>query len=95
MNDHIDRALEPGTTRHKSRAIAIKALGLAAALTVVAVVVVVVAQRLQRFEVETAEAVDDIESRLAGLDPVTRAAVVARLSSDGINQVRDAVGNHE
>lgn len=65
-----------------------KILGAAAAVAVAAVVVAVIVQRLQRFEVETTTAVDDIENRLADLDPVTRAAVVARLSSDGIKQVR-------
>jgi len=34
--------------------------------------------------------VDDIESQLDALDPVTRAAVVARLSKDAADQVRDS-----
>jgi hypothetical protein len=34
--------------------------------------------------------VDDIESQLGALDPATRAAVVARLSKDAVDQVRSA-----
>lgn len=82
MNDESDN---PGRGRLA------KVLGAAAAVAVAAVVVAVIVQRLRRFEVETTTAVDDIENRLADLDPVTRAAVVARLSSDGIKQVRATI----
>ena len=34
--------------------------------------------------------VDDIESQIAALDPVTRAAVVARLSRDAAHKIRDS-----
>jgi hypothetical protein len=34
--------------------------------------------------------VEDIESQLDALDPATRAAVVARLSKDAVDQVRSA-----
>jgi len=36
--------------------------------------------------------VDDIEAQLAGLDPVTRTAVVARLSADAAQDVHDNLG---
>ena len=36
--------------------------------------------------------VDDIEAQLAGLDPVTRTAVVARLSADAAQDVHDKLG---
>ena len=89
MNQHVDQALSAGGTKtHGRRFPVAKVLGVAAAVAVAAVIAAVIVQRLQRFEVETSTAVDDIENRLADLDPVTRAAVVARLSSDGIKQVR-------
>jgi hypothetical protein len=91
MNDHVDIALGAGDTSKDRRRHIGRILGVAAAVTVAAVALAVIAQRLQRFEVETSAAVDDIESRLADLDPVTRAAVVARLSSDGIKQVRETL----
>jgi hypothetical protein len=89
MNQHVDQALGAGGVTSSGRRFPVaKVLGAAAALAVAAVVAAVIVQRLQRFEVETSTAVDDIENRLADLDPVTRAAVVARLSSDGLKQVR-------
>jgi len=36
--------------------------------------------------------VDDIEAQLAGLDPLTRTAVVARLSADAAQDVHDNLG---
>jgi len=37
--------------------------------------------------------VDDIEAQLAALDPVTKAAVVARLSTDAVKTVHDKRGS--
>ena len=60
----------------------------AALLTAAAAVLAVAAAQL-RGKHQTAElAVQNIQDQLDALDPVTRAAVVARLSSDEIKKVR-------
>lgn len=60
----------------------------AALLTAAAAVLAVAAAQL-RSKHQTAElAVQNIRDQLDALDPVTRAAVVARLSSDEIKKVR-------
>jgi hypothetical protein len=60
----------------------------AALLTAAAAVLAVAAAQL-RGKHQTAElAVQNIQDHLDALDPVTRAAVVARLSSDEVKKVR-------
>jgi hypothetical protein len=36
--------------------------------------------------------VDDIEAQIAALDPATRASVIARLTKDAVDTVRDRAG---
>jgi hypothetical protein len=61
-----------------------------AALLVAAAVVLAVAAVQVRDKRETAElTVENIHGQLDALDPVTRAAVIARLSSDEVKKVRD------
>ena len=57
----------------------------------VATAVVLLAAVVQLREMhETAElTADDIQEQLDALDPVTRAAVIARLGSDEVKKVRD------
>ena len=60
-----------------------------AALLAAAAAVLVVAAVQLRSKHQTAElAVQNIQDQLDALDPVTRAAVVAQLSSDEIKKVR-------
>ena len=60
-----------------------------AALLVAAAVVLAVAAVQLRDKRETAElTVENIHEQLDALDPVTRAAVIARLSSDEVKKVR-------
>ena len=61
-----------------------------AVLLVAAAVVLAVAAVQLRDKRETAElTVEDIHEQLDALDPATRAAVIARLSSDEVKKVRD------
>jgi hypothetical protein len=61
-----------------------------AALLVAAAVILAAAAAQLRDKRETAElTVDNIHDQLDALDPVTRAAVIARLSSDEVKKVRD------
>jgi hypothetical protein len=61
-----------------------------AALLVTAAVLVAAAAAQLRDMRQTAElTVDSIQRQLDALDPVTRAAVIARLSSDEVKKVRD------
>ena len=61
-----------------------------AVLLVAAAAILAVAAAQLRDKRQTAElTVDDIHEQLDALDPVTRAAVVARLSSDEVKKVRD------
>jgi hypothetical protein len=61
-----------------------------AVLLVAAAAVLAVAAALLRDKRQTAElTVDDIHEQLDALDPVTRAAVIAKLSSDEVKKVRD------
>ncbi len=61
-----------------------------AALLVAAAVVLAVAAAQLRDKRKTAElTVENIHAQLDALDPVTRAAVIARLSSDEVKKVRD------
>jgi hypothetical protein len=61
-----------------------------AALLVAAAAVLAIAAVQLRDKHETAElTVENIHAQLDALDPVTRAAVIARLSSDEIKKVRD------
>jgi hypothetical protein len=61
-----------------------------AALLVAAAVVLAVAAVQLRDKRETAElTVENIHAQLDALDPVTRAAVIARLTSDEVKKVRD------
>jgi len=61
-----------------------------AALLVAAAAVLAAAAVQLRDKRETAElAVESIHAQLDALDPVTRAAVIARLSSDEVKKVRD------
>jgi hypothetical protein len=60
-----------------------------ALLVVTAVVLLAAAAQLRDMR-DTAElTVDNIEEQIDALDPVTRAAVIARLSSDEVKKVRD------
>jgi hypothetical protein len=61
-----------------------------AALLVATAVVLVVAAAQLRDKRNVAElTVENIHEQLDALDPVTRAAVIARLSSDEVKKVRD------
>ncbi len=61
-----------------------------AALLVVAAVILAAAAVQLRDKRQTAElTVENIHEQLDALDPVTRAAVIARLSSDEVKKVRD------
>ena len=61
-----------------------------AALLVATAVVLAIAAAQLRDKRDTAEmTVESIQAQLDALDPVTRAAVVARLSSDEVKKVRD------
>ena len=61
-----------------------------AALLVAAAAVLAAAAAQLRDKHRTAElTVDNIHEQLNSLDPVTRAAVIARLSSDEVKKVRD------
>ncbi len=61
-----------------------------AALLVAAAAVLAAAAIQLRDKRETAElTVENIHAQLDALDPVTRAAVIARLSSDEVKKVRD------
>jgi hypothetical protein len=61
-----------------------------AALLVAAAVVLAVAATQLRDKRETADlTVENIHEQLDALDPVTRAAVITRLSSDEVKKVRD------
>jgi hypothetical protein len=61
-----------------------------AVLLVAAAAVLAVAAALLRDKRQTAElTVDNIHEQLDALDPATRAAVIARLSSDEVKKVRD------
>ena len=60
-----------------------------AALLVAAAVVLAAAAAQLREKEQTAKlTVDNIQAQLDALDPVTRAAVIARLSSDEVKKVR-------
>ena len=61
-----------------------------AALLVAAAAILAAAAAQLRDKRQTAElTVDNIHEQLDALDPVTRAAVIARLSSDEVQKVRD------
>jgi hypothetical protein len=61
-----------------------------AALLVVAAVLLAAAATQLRDKRETADlTVENIHEQLDALDPVTRAAVITRLSSDEVKKVRD------
>jgi len=60
-----------------------------AALLVATAVVLAIAAAQLRDKRDTAEmTVESIQAQLDALDPVTRAAVIARLSSDEVKKVR-------
>lgn len=60
----------------------------AALLVATAVVLVVAAAQLRDKRQTADETVENIQAQLDALDPVTRAAVIARLSSDEVKKVR-------
>lgn len=60
----------------------------AALLIAAAVVLVIAAARAREKRQMAEETVEEIYAQLDALDPVTRAAVVARLSSDEVKKVR-------
>jgi hypothetical protein len=62
----------------------IKAVLLAAAAVALAAAAIQLREKRQTAELT----VDDIHAQLDALDPVTRAAVIARLSSDEVEKVR-------
>jgi hypothetical protein len=57
-------------------------------LVAAAVVLIVAAVQLHEKRETAEETVDSIHAQLDALDPVTRAAVVARLTSDEVKKVR-------
>ena len=59
-----------------------------AILAAVAVAVIVGAFKLRAKRRLTDETVEEIEGELAGLDPATRATVVARLASDAAREAK-------
>jgi hypothetical protein len=61
----------------------------AALLVATAVVLVVAAAQLREKRNVADLTVENIHEQLNALDPVTRAAVIARLSSDEVKKVRD------
>ena len=63
----------------------IKAVLLAAAAVALAAAAIQLREKRQTAELT----VDDIHAQLDALDPVTRAAVIARLSSDEVEKVRN------
>ena len=64
-----------------------------AALLVAAAIALVAAAAQIRGKRQMAElTVENIQAQLDALDPVTRAAVIARLSSDEVKKVRDQRG---
>jgi len=63
----------------------VRAVLLVAAAVVLAVAAAQLGEKRQTAE----QTVDDIRAQLDALDPVTRAAVIARLSSDEVKKVRD------
>jgi hypothetical protein len=63
----------------------IKAVLLAAAAVALAAAAIQLREKRQTAELT----VDDIHQQLDALDPVTRAAVIARLSSDEVGKVRN------
>jgi hypothetical protein len=67
-----------------SRIVTVTLLVAAAAAVVIAVL------KAREIDEVSTQAADDIEAQLDALDPVTRAAVVAKLSSDAVNEVRAA-----
>ena len=64
----------------------IRAVLLAAAAAALACA----ASELREKHLEAGAAVQDIEDQLDALDPATRAAVIARLTSDEVKRVRGA-----
>jgi predicted ATPase len=60
----------------------------AALLAAAAAALVLAAYQLREKHQEAAAAVQDIHDQLDALDPATRAAVVARLTSDEVKKVR-------
>ena len=65
-----------------SRILTVTLLVAAAAAVAIAVV------KAREIEEVSTQAADDIEAQLDALDPVTRAAVVAKLSSDAVKDVK-------
>jgi hypothetical protein len=63
----------------------IKAVLLAAAAIALAAAAIQLREKRQTAELT----VDDIHAQLDALDPVTRAAVIARLSADEVEKVRN------
>jgi len=63
----------------------IRAMLLVAAAAILAVAAAQLRDKRQAAELT----VEDIHDQLDALDPVTRAAVIARLSSDEVKKVRD------
>jgi len=61
-------------------------------LAAAAVALVAAAYQLREKHQEAELTVQDIHDQLDALDPVTRAAVVARLTSDEVKKVRPPVG---
>jgi hypothetical protein len=63
------------------------------AVALAAAVVVYVSRDLRRKHELADQTADQIEAQIAALDPVTRAAVVARLSTDAAKTVKDRTGH--
>ena len=63
-------------------------LGLVVVTAAVAAIVALAVSRVRESQNEADMVVDDFEEQLAGLNPVTRAAVLARLSADGLKKMR-------
>ena len=65
----------------------------AAALALAAAAVVYLSRELRHKHEVADQTADEIEAQIAALDPVTRAAVVARLSTDAAKNVHDRAGH--
>jgi hypothetical protein len=64
-----------------------------AVVAVAGAAVVYVSRDLRRKQEVADQTADQIEAQIAALDPVTRAAVVARLSTDAAKTVHDRAGH--
>jgi hypothetical protein len=62
-----------------------------AVLAAAAIALIAAAMELREKQLAVDETVNDIEDQIAALDPVTRAAVVGRLSADATAEVKHKI----